>query len=186
MPKPAILLVRHTLLTMALGILLACQSPRSPQQDKSRLERRSTPPLPKAPLVYPKIDLQQPKGAPAMHPVHPDRVPAFTADEVRQFLTSTPGPIGIQGEPGVTISRVDCSVTAKDVSVILHGKSTGLPADVPLCYVELAGTFTFSSPPTRTSPHLKAVTFNTGFRVFDAKTGNIMLTGAFKRSSSNR
>ncbi len=69
---------------------------------------------------------------------------------------------------------------------ILGGKNTGLPSTKPLCYVELKGNFTFSGPPSPNHPQGTTVTHNTGFRVFDAKTGNLMLTGGFDAPARQR
>ena len=57
-------------------------------------------------------------------------------------------------------------------------RPSGLPTDMPVCYVELGGNFTWYSPATPQAPRGTALTFHTAFRVFDAKTGNLIVIGA--------
>jgi hypothetical protein len=55
---------------------------------------------------------------------------------------------------------------------------------MPVCYVELTGNFTWYSPPTPQTPRGTALTFHTAFRVFDAKTGNLIVIGALHRPAA--
>jgi hypothetical protein len=114
-----------------------------------------------------------------MRPTRAGAVPAFSADELQQFLTSNIVPLGIKGTPN-SINRVDCSLNARKVSTILRGKAIAVPADTPVCYAELRGDFTFSLPPSRRPGQPTSITFHKGFRVYDAKTGNILASGAFE------
>lgn len=59
--------------------------------------------------------------------------------------------------------------TSQEISALVH-TTTGRPADALLCYVELKGTFTFPGPN-------QDVTYHTGFEVFDAQTGNMLVAG---------
>ena len=49
--------------------------------------------------------------------------------------------------------------------------STGLPDDALVCYVELRGALTFAAAPGVT------LTFQRGYEVFDAHTGNLLMWG---------
>jgi hypothetical protein len=168
-------------LVIGLGVFIAGQNSRFLAQVQPQPHRFARPPIPKGPIVYPAIPVQRPLGGPAMHPTRPNEMPAFTTDELRQFLTSTPGALGNKGAPQASISRIDCSLTARKLKDVMQGKNTGLPDDLAVCYVELNGTFTFYGPPAPNSSRGTVLTFHTAFRVFDAKTGNLMLTGAFER-----
>jgi hypothetical protein len=179
MRRRAILDIGLGVLVIGLGMLIAGQNSRFlAQMQPHKLTR---PPIPKGPIVYPAIPVQQPQGAPAIHPAHRNGAAALTADEVRQFVTSA-GALGGNGTQKASISRVDCSLTAGNVKSTLQGRNTGLPDEMPVCYVELAGTFTFYGPPSPRSQHGTILTFHTAFQVFDTKTGNVMLSGAFDHS----
>jgi hypothetical protein len=162
-------------LVIGLGVLIAGQNSRFLAQMQAH--RLTRPPIPKGPIVYPEIPVQQPQGAPAAHPAHPNGAAALTADEVREFVNSAVAR-GSETQKA-TISRIDCSLTAGNVKTTLQGKNTGLPDAMPVCYAELAGTFTFHGPASPRSQHGTTLTFHTAFQVFDAKTGNLMLSGAF-------
>lgn len=165
---------------MVLGIFIAAQFQRHPVRAQAPASKLKLPPLPTGLPNYPAIPAQQPVGAPAIHPAKG----SLSSDEVRQFLTSNPSPVGVKGVPNVTITRSDCGLPASKVSNMLPGKSLGLPAGMPLCYVELSGTFTVYTPPTPKAPHGTPVTFRNGFKVFDANTGNVMVTGALNQPAA--
>jgi hypothetical protein len=181
MQKRTILDVGLGVLVIGLGLFIAGQNSRFLAQVQRRGPRPVRPAIPKGPIVYPAIPVQEARGGSAIRPTRPSEVPALSPDDVRQFLVSTPGALSGSGASKASISRIDCSLTARDVSNILRGKTTGLPDDMPLCYVELSGNFTYFGPPSPRSPHGTALTFHTAFRAFDARTGNLMLTGAFDR-----
>ncbi len=147
---------------------------------QNRSNKIKLPDLPKAPVSYPDAPARHSEGVPAMKPSRTGSGPAFSADELRQFLTSNTAPLGIKGLSNVTLNRVDCTLTADKVSNILHGKSIAVPGDTPVCYTELRGDFTFPLPPSHRPAGPTSVTYHQGFRVYDAKTGNIIATGAFQ------
>lgn len=173
-------------LVIALGGLVAMQMPRDLVLAASRNSNPAPPPVPKAPVVYPEIPVQRPTGIAAMRPTRPNQTPAFTVDELRQFLVTTPGAFGNNKASEVTINRIDCNNKTSDVSAILRRANTGLSDDMALCYVEFTGTVTYYGLPSPRSPHGTVLTFHTGFRVFDAKTGNLMLTGGLEHPSASR
>ena len=162
---------------IGLGIFIANQFHPPGAQAQAPDSRLKLPPIPKGPVSYPAIPAQQPTGSPAIRPAGA----SLSSDEVRQFLTSNSGPLRAKGVSNASISRVDCGQTAGKISPMLPGKNLGLPADMPLCYVELRGTFTVYTPPTPQAPHGTTLTFHTAFQVFDAKTGNLMVTGALNQ-----
>jgi hypothetical protein len=165
-------------LGIALGILIVNGSLLLVGQNRPNPPQ--LPNTPKAPVSYPNAPVIHAQGVPAIKPSRPGTASAFTADELKQFLTSTDAPLGIKGLSNVSINRVDCGLTAAKVSNILHGKSIAVPADTSVCYAELKGDFSIPLPPL---PQRKnrptSLTFHQGFRVYDAKTGNVVAVGAF-------
>lgn len=165
---------------IVLGVFIAHQFHQLPVQAQTPASKLKLPPLPKEPVSYPAIPAQQPQGAPAIRPAKGN----LSSDEVQQYLTSHSAPVGIKGLANASISRVDCGQTVGRVSEALPGKTLGLPTDMPVCYVELAGNFTWYNPPTPQAPRGTALTFHTAFRVFDAKTGNLIVIGALNRPAA--
>lgn len=96
--------------------------------------------------------------------------PTFTTDDVVQYVHAHPMPDASLSGPKPVITRI-AFLTSREVSILLKGESTGVPDDTLLCYVELSGTFTFSGSAGVT------VTYHTGVEVFDAHTGNLLITG---------
>jgi hypothetical protein len=178
MNKPRQWMLDIVLITtvIGLGIVIASQFHRTPVQAQAT-SKLKLPPIPKGPTSYPAIPVQQPNGAPAIRPAGP----SLSTDEVRQFLTSNSNPVGIKGVANTSLSRVDCNQTVGKVAPMLPGKSLGLPPDMQVCYVELNGNFTVYTPPTAQAQRGAALTYHTAFRVFDAKTGNLMVTGTLNQ-----
>ena len=96
--------------------------------------------------------------------------PTFTTDDVVQYVHAHSMPDASLSGPKPVITRI-AFLTSREVSILLKGESTGVPDDTLLCYVELSGTFTFSGSSGVT------VTYHTGVEVFDAHTGNLLITG---------
>lgn len=165
---------------IGMGVFIAYQFQQRSVQAQVPAGKLKLPPLPKGPVSYPAIPAQQPQGAAAIRPAKGN----LSSDEVRQHLTSNAAPAGIKGMPNTSVSRVDCGQTVGKLSEMLPGKSFGLPSDMPVCYVELTGNFTWHTPPTPQSPRGNALTFHTAFQVFDAKTGNLMVTGALNHPAA--
>jgi hypothetical protein len=69
-------------------------------------------------------------------------------------------------------------MTAEKVGDLLHGKSLGLPPNAAVCYTELNGDFNFPLPPSQRTGAATSMSFHKGFRVYDAKTGNLIAVGA--------
>ena len=114
-----------------------------------------------------------------------DSIPAFTEQDVRDYLSSLNGSgslvgsrIILHGQP--TITQI--------VFTTIHdlGRATGdrtweanYPADLPICYVELSGYLQFLGLGSR-APQGEGI--NTAFVLFDARTGNHFVTGAPARA----
>jgi hypothetical protein len=139
-----------------------------------------TPP-PAVTEVYPKIGRQAPRGSAAVSVTRPDQLPAFTSKELTNFVQTHPVPKLVMVDPNPRVSKVDCTQNGKSVAALLRGKSTGIPDATSVCYVELRGRFSLSGPRSNGKPRGGDATFTTVFEVFDAKTGNLLLSGGFTR-----
>ncbi len=112
-----------------------------------------------------------PVGVPAIHPrttTAPAGTPAFTTADVEQLVKNTPMPKDMASWNPVII-RVTF-LTSLQVSALLKD-NTGVPDERLLCYVEMQGTFSFPTPSGT------GVTFQRGFEVFDAHSGNLLMSG---------
>ncbi len=108
-------------------------------------------------------------GIPAIIP-RTNTSPAFTVEDAVQYVNTHPMPRAFIPTSRPTIVKT-AFLTSREVSALLNGESTGLPDNTLLCYVELHGTFTFPGPSGTT------VTYQTGIEVFDAHTGNFLISG---------
>jgi hypothetical protein len=179
MRRPSILDIGLGVLVIGFGLFIAGQNSRFLAQVQPHTGSRTRKPITKRPEVHPAIPVQQPQGSPAIRPTHPSETPAFAVDDVRRYLNSTPGALVDSLKSKASISRIDCSLDAGKVSALLHGRNTGLPNDLRVCYVELSGTFNFYVPPSARSSRGSTLAFHSGFQVFDARTGNLVLAGAY-------
>lgn len=114
---------------------------------------------------------QLPRGSPALKP-GPTGSP-YTLDDVREFVLAHPLGARTDKSSAVTITRLEF-LTSKEVSPLLKGATTGFADDYKLCYVELAGNFTFFGPQGATRTYQRA------FEVFDAQTGNFLMMGGLR------
>jgi len=110
-----------------------------------------------------------PKGSPAITP-HIAAVPAFTIDDAQQYVATHALLRGAARGYAPNVTRAEF-LTSRQVSERLHGAATGYPADRVLCYVELQGPFTFPGPQGATA------TYSRGVLIFDAQTGNLVISG---------
>lgn len=172
-------------LVIGLGVFLAVEAPHYSALAASPSSNPAPPPIPKQPVTYPEIPVQQPTGAPGMRPTHPGQTPSYTKDELKQYLLSTPGAFGTNKPSAVKITRLDCDTNGGDIGAIL-GRVNMLPSAMLVCYVEFQGTVTYSGLPSQHSPRGTFLTFSTGFRVFDAKTGNLLLAGGLDHPSGSQ
>jgi hypothetical protein len=172
-------------LVIGLGLFLAVEAPRYSALAAVETGNPAPPPIPKDPVTYPEMPVQQPVGAPAMHPTHPGQSPSYTKEELRQYLLNTPGAFGTNKPSAVKITRLDCDTNGGDIGAIL-GRVNMLPSSLLVCYVEFQGTINYYGLPSQHSPRGTFLSFNTGFRVFDIKTGNLLLSGGLEHASGSQ
>lgn len=98
--------------------------------------------------------------------------PAFSTADVVQYVTTHPIWRNLAPWATPTVVQVEF-LTSQQVTSLLSGESTGMPDGALLCYVQLRGTFTFAGSSGKT------VTYHTGYEVFDAHTGNLLMAGGF-------
>lgn len=117
----------------------------------------------------------QPLGVAAITPSRTPQSltePTFTADDVVTYLGLHParsaGNVG--SKQSATIERIEF-LSARDVKDRLN-TWIGVPDDAPLCLVTLRGTFMAGS-----LPRIAPIQGNRAWRVFDARSGNILLEG---------
>jgi hypothetical protein len=128
-------------------------------------------------LSPPSYDPGPPKppfGVSGIAVTRPGQVPAFTAGEAELYVRTHPLPRSLPDSHIVTVA-VSFEL-AGDVSALLEGTDVGRPANVVVCYVEMSGTFYVAAPPKPGQPHT-TLTLMHGFAVFDAATGNLLLSG---------
>jgi hypothetical protein len=110
-------------------------------------------------------------GAQAIQPYLPG-IPTFTKDDVRRYIQAH-GSSGMRfssvGKP--TITRI-LFITSREACELMRGEYIGLPNDALVCYVELSGIFPFFGP-FNSQPTI----FHRVQDVFDARTGNLVVTG---------
>lgn len=100
--------------------------------------------------------------------------PTFTRDDVVHYVAAHPQVLGaVPGTPAPTVTSVQF-VTAKQASTLLHGEAIGLPDTASVCYVRVQGTFVFNDAPPAFGS--KAVTYSAAVLVFDAHTGNLLVS----------
>lgn len=101
----------------------------------------------------------------------------FTAADVQAYFQAHPAPPQMSLAPGSTAKILSIDfITSKEASQRMNGESVGLPDDALVCYVQLSGPFLLdrvSSPPSA-KPIPPS---NTATVVFDAQTGNILVSG---------
>jgi hypothetical protein len=124
------------------------------------------------PARPPAAQARLPEGSPAIKP-STSGMPSYSIDEVKRFVLAHP--IGARNDKSgaVTIKRAEF-MSSRDVSAILDGARTGFADDYMLCYVELSGNFTFPGPQNVTR------TYQRGFEIFDAQTGNFLMVGGLR------
>jgi len=130
--------------------------------------------------IYP-AEIQAPRGIASVRLIKKGTTTAFSSRELSSFALTHSVPLIEQLEPGMKVTTADCTYTAKRLAIVLHNKNLGLPDDAPLCYVELQGKFSVRTPPSKKERRPSPSVFPKSFEVFDARTGNLMLSGAFAR-----
>jgi hypothetical protein len=123
----------------------------------------------------------QPQDRPALR-LHPGRVPAFTAEDMKAYLQGAPscslGPT-LSGQPP-TVESVEF-VGCKELTVRLH-VYIGLADDAPVCYVVLRGPFMLTGVSFPPGGHHLPPFSETEEEIYDASTGRLLVhaAGSFK------
>lgn len=114
-------------------------------------------------------------GIPAITPrsgATDSATPAFTADDVRQYLTTHQigGKIGSSGP--ISVVSVPF-MTAKEAQSLLGITLSPLPPDELVCLATMTGSFTVAGPAISKKP--ASGTATTEYVVFDAHSGNVVV-----------
>jgi hypothetical protein len=96
---------------------------------------------------------------------------SFTVEDAKQYVMTHPIPQIANSTAGFTFAKA-AFLPSQEVSQLMNGESTGVSDTSLLCYVELHGTVTLES--TRGGRR----TFHKVIEVFDAQTGNLLMTRA--------
>lgn len=120
-----------------------------------------------------------PAGGIGSHAIKPHLcgIPTFTTEDVRQYMSTVSSFTSfriVQTSSHFTVTRI-LFVTNSVANNILNA-DTGVMSDkLIVCYVEVYGDFTVSSPfPTKNS---KPAIYHHGQMVFDGVTGNMLVIG---------
>lgn len=112
-------------------------------------------------------------GLPAITPRLPSvnaATATFTQLDVEQYVKTTPRFGKISSSTQITVVKVQFMLS-REVGALLGGVSTGTRDDKLLCYVEIQGSFSHSTP------YNKAITRDKAQLIFDALTGNLLIAG---------
>src|SRR5689334_9608077 len=122
------------------------------------------------------------RGRPAIPPRR-NSVPSFSEIDVRDFLSrNIPlGKIQVDGLPVVT-QVVFTTIRAVGRATADDAFEANYPADMSVCYVELSGVFRVFGPPASGRSQGAPAPTSTAFIIFDARTGNIRVTGTPSRA----
>ena len=108
--------------------------------------------------IHPRADLVQTAG------------PSFTAADAQQYAAAYAQPFAVSGSSAPVVASVQF-LNAAQVSAQLQGESMGVPNNTLLCLVHISGTFASTG-----APGSKTVIFHDGVMVFDAHTGNLLVS----------
>lgn len=113
------------------------------------------------------------QGIPAIT-VHPQSAALFTTADAEAYLKAFPPSMTVPGTPDPTVTSIQF-LPASEVSKQLQGEYMGVPDSTLLALVHVSGSFqnTWISPSSASHP---LVTFHTGVMVFDATTGNLLIS----------
>ena len=125
----------------------------------------------------------RPRGRSALK-LTPNKVPAFTLEDMKAYLQSAPSCAGgptLSGQPPTidTLEYVGCKELTDRLNLFI-----GLPDDAPVCYVVLRGPFLLtlmSYPPGAVQGRPVSETVE---EIYDARTGDLLVwsTGPSKPS----
>ncbi|HEV8190224.1 MAG TPA: hypothetical protein VGP82_01890 [Ktedonobacterales bacterium] len=114
-------------------------------------------------------------GTPVIQPRN-DSIPSFTEHDVCDCLSGgiSLGKIEVVGQPTIT-QVVFTAIRESDRACGERYFEAHYPADLPIYYIELSGTFRCFGPPTPGAS--LGASSSTAFIIFDARTGNVFVTG---------
>jgi hypothetical protein len=96
--------------------------------------------------------------------------------ELRKGALEAPIP-KLEDHENRTLARFDCNLTRTELDAILRGIIAGIAPDQRVCYVELNGTFVLHGLPKIGEKIKRTYSYSRAFEVFDAATGNLLLSG---------
>jgi hypothetical protein len=166
------------LIVLATAVLIGCAS----GGDSQTAVPSATGAKAFAATVLPKERGALPVGIPAIRPSVSGNAPAYSLADARQYILCHPmfrNFMNVQSTvtAGQTCDRQAFTIvllqfaSSEEVSRLLNRGLTGLPANTMLCFSELSGQFAFPGPSG------KVVTYQVGFEVFHAQTGNLLMVG---------
>jgi hypothetical protein len=117
---------------------------------------------------------KRPQGMPGIS-IKPSPVP-FTKEEVTQFIQTHRLARSIGDISQLQVESLEF-LTARDVTARLQGASTGLPDDYRVAFAIIRGPIYFTGPPTS-----RPIAFDTAYALFDAATGNLLMSGTLEKS----
>jgi hypothetical protein len=112
---------------------------------------------------------QRPQGMKALT-VTPGPTP-FTANDVTQYVRTHRLARMIGDMSQLTVTNLEF-MTAREVTNRLQNESTGLPDDQRVAFATIQGPLYFTGPSGS-----KTAAFETAYAVFDAQTGNLLMSG---------
>lgn len=150
-------------LFVALAVLCFAASCRRAHRPENAVEM-------KMPAGTPK----QPQGLQALA-VKPGPEP-FTKDDVTQYIQTHRLAKSVGDISQLRVESLEF-LTAREVTARLQGASTGLPDDHRVAFATIRGPVYFTGP--RNS---RPVAFDTVYALFDAATGNLLMSGTLVKS----
>lgn len=158
-----VVIVSLVITTQVIRASEGSNPPTSPSQHPAGPFQATRTPAYKGPLGMPAI---QPRASLASA-----TGPHFTEADVRAYITTHRPGFTIPGTPNPVVISVQF-MTAKQVSAQLQGESMGVPDDTLLCLVRVLGEFRNTYVPLGATPK----TFTHGVMIFDAHTGNLLIS----------
>jgi hypothetical protein len=127
-------------------------------------------------LELPRGMPKRPQGLAALTP-SPGPQP-FTAADVEQFLKTHRLAHSVGDPAQIRVESLEF-ITARDVTTRLQGAKTGLPDNDRVGFAVISGPMVFTGPPPG-----KPVQFIRGYAVFDATSGNLLMSGTLERAKA--
>ncbi len=117
---------------------------------------------------------QRPQGVKALE-LKPS-LAQFTQDDVTQYVRTHRLAKSVGDLSQLKVESME-TLTAREVKTRLQNASTGLPDNTRLVFAIIRGPIYFSGPPGS-----KPVAFDRAYAVFDAATGNLLMSGTLEKA----